>query len=294
MQTELNKLKHQTLKFRKNRWVFTFGENEREENGVTYRNFNNFPSKEECLKIESLNFLVFDDDMDDIKKLPDFLDSLPSLEVLSIPIAWLNSIKIPQNIRAIILINSIDLQSKYKWSNNLGLENLLYLSIPELIKPFDINFKNTPNLEWVEIDMKSEKNEDKLFELAKIETLSHLSFKQAKSFDVFTPFKNHKIETLELFSCKGKKFPVKNIVFMKDLKYLRINNISQEFDCNLLLEMPNLIELDILNVKNITNIEKILEIDTLKSLSVTNCSNPFKDKEKFRAKNYDLLRIEYS
>ncbi|PKH51594.1 hypothetical protein CXF68_13270 [Tenacibaculum sp. Bg11-29] len=279
------------LKSRKNKWSFSFVEDEREENGIIYREFNNFPKKESYPKIEAISFLVFEDDLDNVKQQPDFLNELLNLEILDIPIDWLCSLDIPPNIKAISLVNSIRLKDKFHWCEDLALESLKFLSIPEQIKPFDINFDNVPNLEWIEIDLKSEKKDSKLEELASIKTLKHLNFKQAKNFDVFTYFSNHNIETLELFACKGKKFPIENIKKLKGLKYIRINNITVDFDCSWLLDLSELIEIEILNVSNILNIDRLLEIKTLKSISVLNCKNPFKDKEPFKLKNYDLLKI---
>jgi len=294
MQTFYSKLKNDFLKSRKNKWSFSFVEEEREENGIIYREFNNFPNKKSYSKIEAISFLVFDDDIENVKKQPDFLTELPNLDVLSIPIDWLSSLKIPINITALLLINSIHLEDKYKWCENLVLEGLKYLSIPEQIKPFDINFKNVPNLKWINLDLKAEKKANKLDELSKINSLKHLIFNQAKSFDVFTPFLTHKIESIELFACKGKKFPIQNIQLLKALKYIRINNITVDFDCSWLLELPNLMELELLNVKNVVNVNQLLKIDTLKSLSISNCNNPFEDKEEFKLKKYEFLRIDYA
>ncbi|MDO6811280.1 hypothetical protein Q4603_21875 [Zobellia galactanivorans] len=292
MQTYLNRIKTDFLKYRENRWSFSFVEDEREENGIIYREFNNFPSKEFYSKIEAISFLVFEDDMENIDKLPDFLNNLPNLEILEIPIDWLCSLDIPVNIKALTLMNSINIRDKYKWCNDLSLLNLKYLSIPEQIKPFEINFANVPNLEWINLDLKAEKKANKLDELSKLKTLKHLNFSQAKDIDVFTPFSNHNIEAIELFACKGKKFPIQNIEVLKKLKCIRINNVSVDFDCTWLLKLSKLIEVEILNVKNLINVEELLKIDTLKSISILNCNNPIKNKEMFKLKNYELLRID--
>lgn len=292
MQTLLSKLKLSLLKLRDNHWSFSFIEDEREENGIIYREFNNFPSEDLYSKIESISFLVFDDDIEEVQKKPDFLTELTNLETLSIPIDWLCILKIPIRLKALSLVNSLYLKDKYQWCESLVLEDLKYLSIPELTKPFDIDFRNVPNLEWIEIDLKAEKKDSKVNELSSIKTLKHLIFKQAKSFDIFSPFSNHNIETLELFACKGKKFPIENIKKLKGLKYIKINNISVDFDCSWLLELPKIIEVEFLNVRNILNVNDLLKINTLKSISILNCNNPFDNKEYFELKKYDLLKID--
>ena len=292
MQTFYSILKTDFLKLRKNKWLFSFVEDEREENGIIYREFNNFPDKESYSQIEAISFLVYDDDLEKVKKKPDFLNKLNNLEILDIPIDWLCTLDIPVNIKVLSLINTINLKDKYKWCENLLLRDLKYLCIPEQIKPFEIDFEKVPAIEWIKLDLKAEKKDSKLKELSQIKTLKHLNFGQAKNFDVFSPFLAHNIQSIELFACKGKKFPIKNIQLLKDLEYIRINNISVNFDCSWLLEIPNLIELEILNVKNIINVNELLKIDTLKSLSVLNCNNPFENKKEFELKNYDLLRIE--
>ncbi len=294
MQTLYNKKKSDYLKSRRNKWLFSFVEEEREENGVTYKSLNSQPDKDSYLKIEAVNFLVFDDDSEKIQEMPNFITKLPNLDVLSIPIDWLDSMTIPINIKALTLVNSMHLKDKYQWCENLLLKNLKYLSIPEQIKPFDIDFENVPNLEWIHLDLKAEKKEYKLSELSSIKTLKYLNFSQAKNFDIFTPFFTHNIEALELFSCTGKKFPIQNIKFLKNLKYIRINNIAVDFDCSWLLGLPNLIELELLNIRSVVNVNQLLEIDTLRSISITNCNNPFDNKDEFKSKEYDLLRIDYA
>lgn len=262
--------------------------------GVTYRDFNNFPEKCDYPNIKGISFLVFDDELDRVVKEPDFLNSLKKLETLSIPIDWASSISIPEGITALRLLNSIHLKEKYNWPKDIVLRELKYLAVPELIKPFEINFKNTPSLEWIEIDLKAEKEDSKLKGLAKISSLKHLNFKQAKNFDVFSPFMSHDIKSIELFCCKGKQFPIVNMSSLRELEYVRINNISVELDCTIFLSLPKLIELDILNVNNISNTEKLLEIETLKSLSIFNCNSPIHNEEGFKNKGFDLLKISHA
>lgn len=292
MQTYYNQLKTDFIKNRVNKWIFSFVEEEKEENGITFRNYNNFPKSNDYSKIEVIHFLIYDDELKKMNQLPDFLNELPHLFSLSIPMDWLCKIEFPNTIKVLILHNSTCKKDQYCWDKGLQLKELKYLSIPEQLKPFEIDFKNTPNIEWIDLDLKAEKNTNKLTELSQIKTLKHLNLGQAKNFDVFTPFSSHEIESVELFACKGKNFPIQNIQHLKSLKYIRINNIHTVFDCSWLLELPNLIEFEILNVKNVINIEELLKIRTLRSIVVLNCNNPFKDKEKFRNKNLDILRID--
>ncbi|MFD2909215.1 hypothetical protein ACFSX9_10800 [Flavobacterium ardleyense] len=294
MKTLYSKLKANFLKSRTNKWSFSFVEEEREENGVVYKEFNNFPPKELYSKIEAITFLVYDDDLEKVKSKPDFLTELRNLEVLDIPIDWLCHLEFPINIKALSLIDSIHTQTKYEWCNGLILKDLKYLGIPEQINPFNIDFNNVPSLEWISLDLKAEKKAEKLNDLSKIKTLRHLILSQAKNFDVFTPFLAHNIESIELFSCKGNKFPIQNIQLLQDLKYIKINNISVAFDCSWLLKLPNLIELEILNVKNVVNVKELLKIKTLKSISILNCNDPFENKEEFKSKNFQLLKIDYA
>jgi len=104
--TNLGKLKCELQNSRINKWIFSFSEEERVEKGVTYQDLNNFPEKQNYEKIKAISFLVFDDELELVKKLPNYLTKLPNLKNVSLPIDWLNQLDIPDKIVALTLTNS--------------------------------------------------------------------------------------------------------------------------------------------------------------------------------------------
>ena len=292
-----NKLKFD-FKFddKKQRILYTFDPDE-ENPFFSEKLYGDFPTTAAYDNVGSLIFSIFPEDEDGLKDLPHFLNELKNLQTLSIPVDWLEKIHIPTSLNTLLLTSAVfDKDRYFKWPDDLSIPSLKYLKIPELVGPFAINFRSMPQLTWIELDLQAEEDDKKLAELAKLDHLKHLIFDHAKDFDVFSPFKKHAIESLELCACTGTKFPVENLRNLKSLKYLRINNIAVPFDCQLLFELPNLIELEILNIKHVENMEDLPEHQSLKSLSVLDCNNPFNSigKEVFENKGYDYLSIDYA
>ncbi|MCC9020629.1 hypothetical protein [Flavobacterium lipolyticum] len=277
-------------------WYFSI---EKQDFGgnVEYRQYLDFPNEDEYLDIKSITFSITSNDEERITKYPEFIGKLLNLKSLIIPIDWLDKIEIPANIEVLKLNSPVsNFDSQHELPNNLILNNLKYLSISELAKPCLFNVVSFPNIEWIDYDLAPEKNTNRIFELSKLSNLRHLIFGHAKNLDVFPYFINHKIETLELFACIGKNFPIEKIVHFKTLKSLYINNISVVFDCNILLELEELEELYLLNIKNVINVEKILEHNKINRISIKACGNPFKKigKNSFFEKGYSSLAIDYA
>ncbi|OMQ13490.1 hypothetical protein [[Flexibacter] sp. ATCC 35103] len=277
-------------------WYFSI---EKQDFGgnVEYRQYLDFPNENEYLDIKSITFSITSSDEDKIKEYPNFIGKLLNLKSLTIPIDWLDKIEIPLNIEVLKLTSPVsNFDGQHKWPSDLIFKNLKYLVIPELVKPYLFNVLNFPNIEWIDYDLAPEKNTNRVNELSKLNNLKHLIFGHAKNLDIFPFFFDHKIETLELFACIGKNFPIEKIIGFKSLKSLYINNISVVFDCAILLDLEELEELNLLNIKNVINVEKILEHKKINKILIKACNNPFKQigKNAFFEKEYNSLDINYA
>lgn len=234
------------------------------------KTFEEYPTTEkEFEEIDEVIFSIDIDEMEEIEELPNFLTKLPNLKSIGIPIDWLDEIEIPKNLLELRLFGQVySYGKKEKWPIDLKFHSLKHLSVPELVKPYEISITDFSTLESIEYDFAAEKNNAKIIEIAKLPRLKRVVVNQAKNMDVFSPFENTGMTSLELFACTGKKLPVENIVKLKKLKDLKINNISVELDCNLLLQLEELEKLTLLNIRNITNIEALLRHKKLKYLYV--------------------------
>jgi hypothetical protein len=200
---------------------------------------------------------------------------------------------INKNIQALVLYEQCDLNRQYTWNEKIVLPNLLYLSIPELLYTFKIPLYCFPKLEWISFDLQADKKGVSLHEFAEFKNLKHLIFSHAKNLDIFSPFQNKNIESLFIYAATGKKFPIEKIEMLQALKYLKINNIKVPFDCSLLKSLPHLVEIDLMNIDMVTNIESLLEIPTLKSLTIKYCRKSIEniDEKIFINAPFQILNI---
>jgi len=263
-----------------------------------YRKFDEFPSETDWPKIKAITFSISRNEKDGVKRLPSFISKLENLRSLGIPLDWANKLEIPKKIEALRLLSPIDDETvPIDWPENLVLDNLIFLQISAKPGNYNLDRDKFRNLEWISYDfhsMPSSKINSVILELSEIKNIRHLIFSEAKNVDIFTPFCNHDIQTLELFCCRGRKFEIGKIRAFKNLKHLYLNNIgTTTFDCKLLDYLPDLIELNLLNVKNVININHVLAHKKLKILIIRNCRNPFQneDTKDFETRNYEHLDI---
>lgn len=289
-------LKKEILNSGSTNWYFSIEKQDFGGNTV-YRQYNDFPDEKEYLEIKSITFSINSNDENQIDKKPEFLEKLLNLKSLTIPIDWLTEIYIPINIEVLKLTSPIkNFNNQHEFPDGLILNDLKYLSIPELVKSYVFNAANFPNLEWLDYDLAPDKNTNNLIEFSKLKGIKHLVFNHSKKLDIFPIFYEHKIESLELFACIGKEFMIDKILGYQNLKSLYINNISVVFDCSILLNLENLEELNLLNIKKVVNTDALLKHKNLKKLHVKYCSNPFKEigKDVFINNGFESLEINFA
>ncbi|WP_452227755.1 MULTISPECIES: hypothetical protein [unclassified Lacinutrix] len=262
------------------------------------KTFEEYPTEEEdILEVDGVIFSIHGDEISEIKELPSFLNRLPNLKSVRLPIDWLSKIDIPTSIEELILTKQVySKQNIEKWSENLKFNTLKHLSVPELLHPYEINLRELTSLESIEYDFTVEKKNEKLLAIAELPNLKELTINYGKKWDLFTPLENSNIENLRLLGCTGKKIALENIVKVKKLKKLELVYYRLELDCNLFLELKNLESLELVDNNKIINIEALLKHKNLKHLSVSSCKKPFseKDKELFLSHGFESLDIDYA
>lgn len=125
-------------------------------------------------------------------------------------------------------------------------------------------------------------------------TLRHLELIDVRNIDIFS-YVEAPLRALEIGGT-GRDFPIARLSTLRTLKTVRLNGIRADIDCAVFQDLPDLVELTLLNSKRITNVEALLACPTLENLTVVNCANPFKKEGKalFATKGFARLDIRFS
>lgn len=264
---------------------------------ITYREWGNWPN-EKLSNIKKVVFNIIRSDNFNINDAIPFLEKLPELELLSMPIDLFFMVKdfVCKNIKELILLPPTSDFLLSEWPSEYVMNKLTSLTVPELITPFYIYSYNFPNLQRIEYDLGADRKGYILNNLSEFPHINQIKFDHARNLDVFLPFKNHSIVSLELFACTGSKFPVDKIVELKELKYLYMNNIKSNIDCHSFLKLSQLEEIEIRNSKHLYNISSLLQCEKLSEIIIVDCNNPFKNglSEMFKKHDFKSLLIDYA
>lgn len=261
------------------------------------------------IPVEKVKLLMLLPNKPQLKKgvFPDFIGKLSNLEHIVFDINFLKNDqaeKLPPSVISIILSRNLAytdllkdlLADKIEWNENVRLENLAALFIiadEEKIKiTTEISAENLPSLKYLGFAFS---NKDELETFRRFTALTDLEISNLRDFPVF----GH-IEHLPLFSLDltgtNNKFDITGIKNLKTLRYLRLNGVRSEIDCNLFTKLPELTELVVLNSKKILNVEALLDCKNLVSISFLDCADPFKKgiAEKFDEDAYEIFDIKYA
>lgn len=133
-----------------------------------------------------------------------------------------------------------------------------------------------------------------LRQIRDLTTLRHLELAYLGNEDVFAHI-TAPLRAMEIGGT-GTRFPVARLATLPTLRALRLNGLRAEIDCRVFRELPELVELTILNSRRITHVEALLECRKLSHLSLTNCGNPFRKGigDLFWNGRFDHLDITYA
>lgn len=226
----------------------------------------------------------------DIKKIKSCknLDFLPkSLTNLSIPLpllSFLDSEKLT-NLQNIIITHS------YKYDElNLDFDNIK-LDEKFNLKSFSFIADDDDNaFDWkkIQMDLYAYKNLEYvgLNIDNRQEDLDYIAgLKQVKNFAILSPKNTDTLSciprTAEMIILSYNDFEkdLSVIKEFKDLKLLEINLLKSVFDCEWLIDLPNLQEVCLRAIFKINNINTLLNLSNLKSVTIVGCQNPFGKKK---------------
>lgn len=259
------------------------------------------------LPIQKIKLLHLEATRQQLKKavLPGFVAELSRLEHAVFDIHFLNQRNaeaFPQSLRSLILSRNLEhdylaeqlhaLHIHWPEKSFKKLEALLFIAYEEKENLVE-NLSETifPKLRFLSFDI-SQKSELNVF--GRFTKLTDLEINGLRDYPIFDHIKHLPLVSLDLGG-SGKKFPVQGITSLKSLKFLRMNGIRAEIDCRLFTKLPKLEEVVILNSKNITYIEALLDCPKLTSIDFLDCKNPFRGvAEKFRERGFKHLDIKYA
>ncbi|MCD9187182.1 MAG: hypothetical protein LUM44_12165 [Pyrinomonadaceae bacterium] len=283
----------------------TYDENYREDG----YGFIEWDAQISGIPVEKVKLLIVEPGKPQIKKavLPAFVFGLSKLEHIVFDISFLKNKqaeKLPASLRSMMLSRRLafkdivqDLvKNKVEWQDGTRLENLeaLFIIADEEKEKITtrLSAENLPGLKYLGFKF-TNKNELETF--SRFSDLTDLELGDLRDFPLFEHIAHLPLYSLDLTGT-GNKFDISGLKNLKTLKYLRLNGIRPEIDCNIFTELPELTELVVLNSKKILNVEALLDCRNLKSINFLDCADPFKKgiKDKFNEDNYEILEIKYA
>ncbi len=259
------------------------------------------------LPIPNIKLLHLEPTREQLKKaiLPSFVVELSKLEHAVFDLHFLNQRNVetfPKILRSLILSRNLDHDYlgnylgalELNWPQvSLGkLEALLLIAYEEKEKLVEsLSETMFPKLRFLGFDI-SQKSELNVF--GRFGKLTDLEITGLRDWPVFDYMNHLPLVSLDMGG-SSKKFPVRGMTKLTSLKFLRMNSIRAEINCELFTELPKLEEVVILNSKNIVNVEALLNCPRLKRIDFLDCKNPFKGiVTKFQEHGFEHLAINYA
>lgn len=274
-----------------------------EEDGAVHLAWDKVPEADLLEKITALRLLPNKGQVGKAK-FPAFVKELKRLSIIEIPVPFLSILKkgdLPKGLKTIMISNRkdyADLVTKQvpEWPDVVlpSLKALIFfneMGCVELTSMLNISQQHVPALEYLSIRV--DKKGKILQDLEKFTSLRHLELEFASKYDVFSHISSP-LEALAIIAA-DKELPVGDLMKFPQLKTIFWNTIRAEIDCNVFTQLPDLLELEIINSKKIEHAEALLLCKKLKNIIFVNCNDPFKKiKKEFAAENYNILDIMYA
>lgn len=158
-------------------------------------------------------------------------------------------------------------------------------TLPRVLDPL-------PPLEFLRVNVSGDPAV--LRRLRDLTTLRHLELVDLRDVDVFDHL-DAPLRVLEVTGA-GRGFPVARLPSLPALESLRLNGVRAEIDCAVFRELPELVELVVLNSRKVVNARALLDCPKLAGVTFVDCGNPFKGggKALFEAKGFAHLDIDWS
>lgn len=259
-------------------------------------------------RLEQINALYLMPTPAQVKKpkLPEFLPELSGARRLVLPAPLLTTLT-PKTAPPKLVTLLVDLDGRFtaegkqlpRWPDELVLPKLRGLMFtgtyassgawPKL----GVTPRHVPGLEFFHSDVDSKG--EVIDAVARFESLRHLELGGIGNFDNLFEVAPAQLEILQVGGSK-LKFLLAGITRLRKLQALRLNTIKTEIDCRLLCQLPDLVELDVLNSKRISNVEALLECPSLRRVSFLDCGGPFNKPlcQRFEDHGFDSLAIKFA
>ncbi|MBO2013011.1 hypothetical protein [Hymenobacter negativus] len=276
-----------------------------EEDGAIILPWGSSPDANLYSKIEALRLLPTAIQVKN-SLVPEFIRALPNLLFLELPLPMvlnLQASSLPAQLKTLMVSNKpgyIDnlkaQRTTLQWPpvslpNLKGLWFFNAFNATELTTLLGISAQALPSLEYLEC--LNDKHDAIITEIKHLKGLKFLHIGNINNSDTFSNLAGS-LESLSIIGTKPK-FDLFQISELKKIKYLWINTIKSELNCEVFTMLPELQEINILNSKKIINIESLLKCNALKSVYFLDCNKPFKNvKELFNPEKYDRFNIKYS
>ena len=220
----------------------------------------------------------------------------------AVPFVDMNSVAIQLNYLALNCCRSLDSYEYWKDGNHpmmfeQVLPNLKQLKTyfpPVYFQNFDID--NYPSLEWVDFELEDFDKTGKSIKLFNQHPkIKGFKIDSIKNKDLLKAIRSD-IKGLCLWSLAPKKFDFSYLQGFSELKYLKIAASNSEFDCNFLRDLPELVELDLTQIKGLKSVNTILEMGNLQKIRLhsefkTDLSDDFKKAMLKKFEGISILRI---
>lgn len=256
------------------------------------------PAPEELPRIRCLHLLPTDAQQAR-GGLPAFLPRLPALRALTMPsalLARLDAGNTPPGLMMLMVVGAADARAprtRIELDAVLpGLRGLMFLAPAAKPNLMDLVDPLPSALEFLHLEVNGRLAT--LEQLPALERLRHLELERVRAFDVFDHIRSP-LRVLEIGGA-SRGFPVERLATIGSLRGVRLNGVYAEIDCAIFQDLPELVELDVLNCNRVGNVEALLDCPKLASVRFLNCKRPFDARTRmlFRDRGFADLDIDFA
>ncbi len=274
------------------------------EDGAVNLPWDTTPDRKDYERIKALRLIPSPRQLRN-STIPSFVTDLVNLEFLAMPLPFVVHIKpkaIPDSLNSLLLINSkecaeIIKKTRLSWPD-VTLPNLRALQFFDSggAEPIDsllgISDNTLPSLQYLECGIAKAKQ--RLDNIADLRKLKFLAIEYVVNHNIFDFIKSPP-SALSIVDA-ANKFPIASMTRIKSLELLWLNNLKCGLDCTIFESLPHLKEINVLNTRNIVNVEALLKCKNLESIQFISCGKPFskETKQLFLDKHYKQLAIDFA
>ncbi|WP_121160220.1 hypothetical protein [Micromonospora pisi] len=231
--------------------------------------------------------------------LPTFLPRLPAVRSVSMPSGLLPRLDVgnaPPGLAMLMVVDKADApapRTKIELDAVLpDLRGLMFLA--PAAKPNLMDFVDPLPSALEFLHLEANGRLATLEQLRALERLRHLELVRVRAFDVFDHIRSP-LRVLEIGGAR-QGFPIERLATVASLRSVRLNGVYTEIDCAIFRDLPELVELDVLNCNRVGNVEALLDCPKLTSVRLLNCKRPFDTRTRamFRDRGFARLDIDFA